>query len=298
MANGSVISVKVADIIFDKSYYTRTESQSPKKVQEYALSIRDGNFPPILLNHEIILLDGWHRWKAAQAAKLESLDAEILDTTGLDIHTIRRKASRANARNGIPETEKEIQKKIRDEYREKWQEIDQKGRELLKQEMSDDYSRSIRYIRKVTSRIDKDYKAELRQTAFDMWMACASQKEIAEAVGYSEPTIREFLDLLQNSGNGTDAVSAVLSENDELALEALLEFDESVDEEAEEESNSLGVYELDKRLLIKANHIDEHYKPPIYNIWKQQEKTESVRPLRELRSHMAGSSALSLYLPL
>ena len=52
-------------------------------------------------------------------------------------------------------------------------------------------------IREVTSRIDKDLKVELRQTAFDMWMACYSQQEIAEAVGYSKDSISEFVKNLQ-----------------------------------------------------------------------------------------------------
>ena len=117
------------------------------------------------------------------------------------------------------------------------------------------------------SRIDKDLKAELRETAFNMWMACYSQQEIAEAVGYSREAVKEFVNFLQDGRNGTDSENANSSENPQLASEAdAREFDE--DEEAD--SNGLGVYKLDKRLLIKANHMDEHYQPPIYNVWKQQ----------------------------
>lgn len=49
------------------------------------------------------------------------------------------------------------------------------------------------------------------------WMGCYSQQEIADAVGYSEKAVREFLDLLRNGENGTDAENPVLSENHELA---------------------------------------------------------------------------------
>ncbi len=68
-------------------------------------------------------------------------------------------------------------------------------------------------IRESTSRIDKDLKVELRQTAFDMWMGCYGQEDIAEAVGYSEKSIREFLDLLRTRGNGTDSDSPVSSKS-------------------------------------------------------------------------------------
>jgi hypothetical protein len=47
-------------------------------------------------------------------------------------------------------------------------------------------------------------------------------------------------------------------------------------EEGEEDGNKLGVYKLDKRLLIKAGHMDEYFKPPVYNIWKQQDKSNAV----------------------
>jgi hypothetical protein len=163
--------------------------------------------------------------------------------------------------------------------------LDQAGREALKKEMAADYSRSSAYIREVTSRIDKDYKAELREIAFDMWMACFPQQEIAKEIGYSADAIGQFLKSLRDPINATGGVYRDLSKNDALAnLSAFQEFNE---EEEEDDPNSLGVYRLDKRLLIKANHLDGNYKPPIYNIWKQQEKTEGGDPLRQLRDLLA-----------
>jgi len=122
------------------------------------------------------------------------------------------------------------------------------------------YGRSIKYVRGVTSRIDKDLKVELRETAFNMWMACYGQKEIADQVGYSRQAVGEFLDLLQDAGNGTGAENGQPSKNPPLAKTA---GGREFDEEPEEDSNSLGVYVLDRRLLIKADHMDEHFKPPI-----------------------------------
>jgi biotin operon repressor len=268
-----IMIIQTADIRFEKEYYTRTESQNPAKVQEYAMSIEHGNFPPILITHEKILLDGWHRWMAHKECKLEQIEVEIFDTTGLDIHTIRRKAARMNFRHGLPQTDKELKKMIRDEYHAKLDTLDQKGRSELKRDMAADYGRSERYVREATSRIDKDLKVELRETAFNLWLACYSQEEIAEAIGYSQYAISEFIKNLQVIGNGADAENYKLAENQGLVTQTdLMEFDD----DQEEDSNSLGTYTLDKRLLIKANHLDETYKPPIYNIWKQQEKSQQV----------------------
>ena len=115
--------------------------------------------------------------------------------------------------------------------------------------MAKDYSRSERYIRETTSRIDKDLKVELRETAFNMWMGCYSQQEIADEVGYTQKAISEFLESLQAIPNGTDAENSNLSENPELTNDSE---NREFDDDEQDDSNSLGVYKLDKRLLIKS----------------------------------------------
>lgn len=265
-------TISVNDVIFKKEYYTRTDSQSPAKVQEYAKSIENGEFPHILLNQDNILLDGWHRWMAHKEKGLEKIDCEIIDTNGWDIFTIKRKAAKSNFRHGHPQTEEELKKMIRDEYRAKLEDLDQKGRTELKKEMAKDYSRTERYIRDVTSRIDKDLKAELREKAFSQWLACYSQQEIADEIGYSKMAVSKFCDLLQLYTNGTDSVFLQSDENPQLTENDFREFAE----ETEESTNGLGTYKMDKRLLIKANHLDESFNPPIYNIWKTQNKSKTV----------------------
>ncbi len=275
--NDSIETIKtipVNSVVFDKAYYTRAESQRPAKVQEYATSIVGGSFPPILVNQDNILLDGWHRWKAHQQCKLETIDVAVLDTRDMDIYTIRRKAAHSNSRHGLPHTESEVKKLIRDEYRAKMEKLDQKGRVEIKKEMARDYSRSISYIKEVTSRIDKDLKAELRDNAYGMWMACYSQQEIADAVGYSKPAVGEFTNLLQSVRNGSEPISDLSSENP--ILTEIDTEDREFDDDGDQDTNSLGIYKLDKRLLFKANHMDDAFKPPIYNIWKQQERSNQV----------------------
>jgi predicted ArsR family transcriptional regulator len=71
--------------------------------------------------------------------------------------------------------------------------------------------------------------------AFNLWMECRTQQEIAEAVGYSEKAVREFLDLLRNGENGTDTENPILSENTGLTSEADREFDEDETEDSNTE---------------------------------------------------------------
>ncbi len=153
--------------------------------------------------------------------------------------------------------------------------LDQNGRAELMREMAADYSRSVSYIKDATSRIDKDLKAELRETAFNMWMSCYSQQEIADAVGYTQTAIAGFVKNLQVIKNSAGDVFDRLSANAALTIYASeREFDE--DEEENEDTNSLGVYKLDKRLLFKAKHMDELFKQPSYNIWKKQDRSDQV----------------------
>ena len=76
--------------------------------------------------------------------------------------------------------------------------------------------------------MDKDAKEARNRRIFDMWMACATQDEIAEACDCSETAVRE----------------TISAQSADLPKARKAEFERAVD-----------------------------FEPPIYNIWKQQEKT-------------------------
>ncbi len=78
------------------------------------------------------------------------------------------------------------------------------------------------------SRVDKDAKEARDKKIVELWLACYTQEEIAEAVGSSVQPIKDV----------TSDLSANLPENLKPAASHLTDFD-----------------------------------PPLYNIWKQQEKT-------------------------
>ena len=103
-------------------------------------------------------------------------------------------------------------------------------------------------------------KVELRETAFNLWMGCYSAQEIADTIGYSKPAVIEFTNFLQSVTNGTSANSDLSSENPVLTSDGE---NREFDDDDQDDGSSLGVYKLDKRLLIKANHLDEHFTPPL-----------------------------------
>jgi hypothetical protein len=75
-----------------------------------------------------------------------------------------------------------------------------------------------------------------------MWLACYTQAEIAEAVGYSEQAISQFVKSLNFPTNGAGAVSGEIDENS--AVGNAERYQEFPDDEESEGTNSLGVYEI------------------------------------------------------
>jgi len=94
---------------------------------------------------------------------------------------------------------------------------------------------SERTVRDWLSRIDKDAKEARNRRIFNLWLACWTQDLIAEEVGCTRDKGREVKQL--KLGESTN----------------LAEFPKTVHAAAEQ-----------------ARHFD----PPLYNIWKQQEKTK------------------------
>ena len=103
----------------------------------------------------------------------------------------------------------------------------ERERDEKKKQLARMLSVSKSTIHEWLSRIDKDAKAAREKKVFDMWMACHSMQEIAEAVGVHKDTVSEVCRKFPKLENSDKAV---------------------------------------------ADH-GINFDPPIYNVWKQQEKT-------------------------
>ena len=108
----------------------------------------------------------------------------------------------------------------------------ERGRDAKKKQLAKWLSVSERTVRDWLSRIDKDTKEARNNKILDLWMACNTQGEIAEAVGLN-PTDKA----LRVSGN---------------------------------------MVELPKNQKPAAEHLTD-FELPLYNIWKQQQKTDGSK---------------------
>jgi hypothetical protein len=212
------VELKVSDVVFRKDLYPRLET-SAETVQKYAEDI--DVLPPIDVNQENIIFDGWHRWTAHKKAKRETIKAVVTKTTS-DGHLLELAIER-NATHGLQLSQEDKRNMARTIYHV----TPERDRDEKKKQLAKLLSVSERTVREWLSRIDKDAKESRDKRIFDLWLACWSNEEIGTAVGMTP-----------------QGVGQVLKEAADLP----------------NVSKPSALHQTD-------------FTPPIYNIWKQQEKT-------------------------
>lgn len=107
--------VDVSSIIFKQELYAR-EEPDPALIQEYKDNIdeilKSGN--KVEVSADLILIDGFHRWKAAEAAGKTEIECIVHETTDSDY--IELESYAANTRHGKRNTKAENYRNIRRLY--------------------------------------------------------------------------------------------------------------------------------------------------------------------------------------
>lgn len=214
--------IPVASVVFRADLYPRIKPD-PVVVQKYAEDL--DVLPPITVNQHHELIDGWHRWTAHKKNGAETIKAEINETQS-DAQLLEL-AIAANATHGLQLSQQDKQDMARRIYNS----TPVSERDATKIRLARVLSVSEKTIYRWLSRIDKDTERELERKAFDLWLSCHTQEEIAEAVGWSQQKTSDFTKNGQVSDFGKTSL---------------------------------------------ATFTDPDWKPPIYNIWKQQEKSATA----------------------
>jgi len=191
----------------------------PSRIQQYADCIE--LLPPIEINQHNELIDGYHRWTAHKKAGVETIAAFVTDTKS-DAE-LDRLMARRNAGFGIQLTAEEKQRKARQWFQALTDDVEQ---------IATDLSVSERTARRWLSRRIKDMKAERERQIAEMWLACYTEEEIAEAVGTSVQPVKDV----------------AKSDNSDIW----------------------------QKNLIFSEYRDADWKPPLYDVWKVQSKSNST----------------------
>jgi hypothetical protein len=175
---------KVTDIVWREDLYPRS-AKSPETVQKYAADL--AVLPPIEVNQNNELIDGWHRWTAHK--KAEALTVPVIVTpTNSDAQLLELAIIR-NAAHGLQLSREDKQDMARRIYNS----TPERERSAKKQDLARILSVSASTVQEWLSRIDKDTKSARDRRIFGKWLACWTQEEIAQSEDMSQKAVSDIL---------------------------------------------------------------------------------------------------------
>lgn len=235
-----VAAISVDAVVFREDLYPRID-QSPVTVQKYAedLSV----LPPIELNQNNELIDGWHRWTAHRKAGAAEVPF-ILTETASDSELLELAIER-NAKFGLQLSQSDK----RDMARKIYSATPIAEQAAKKVRLAEILSVTTRTVDNWLSRIDKDNKEKRDAEVARLWLSCHTLDEIANAVGMPKQTVAAVCTKIES-----------------------FRFSYKPDQCNEIEDDSARWQEIERQNRAAADHASE-FEVPIYNIWKQQEKS-------------------------
>jgi hypothetical protein len=177
-------TIKTADVVFREDLYPRIET-SAVTVQKYAEDL--DVLPPIEVNQHNELIDGWHRWTAHKKNSVETIRITVTETKS-DADLLE-KAIVTNSTHGLQLSQQDK----KDMARRIYHSTPERERDATKTRLASILSVSDRTVRDWLSRIDKDAKESRNRRIFDLWMACYTQAEIADAVGITQGEVAKTI---------------------------------------------------------------------------------------------------------
>jgi len=176
--------VPVASVRFVKELYPRL-----KPLDDVVERYRDAldNLPPITVARGGVLVDGYHRWQAYTREGRDTIPAE--DLGNLTDAEIRRESIRRNASHG-QQLSRADKKRLAAAL---WRDFsDMKPAERIR-ELVVLLAVSERAVQDWTKDARADEKREMQERAWDMWLDCHTQEQIAEAAGVTQQTISNWI---------------------------------------------------------------------------------------------------------
>ena len=213
--------IKASDVVFDEGLYPRVQGHDPATVQTYARDMEQIEQAErfISINADNILLDGKHRLLAYRK-RADGADPEI----PVYRYQIKSKLESFRLACALQDRGRALSNDDRQASAKRLYALgDQK-----QQDIATVLGVSPSTVSSWLSRTIKEEKERKKEKAYEMWLACATQEEIAEALETPRQTVTDWM-------KGFAETSAT------------------------EESAKW-----------------QNFEPPIYNIWRQQTKSNEV----------------------
>lgn len=176
-------TIAVDEVDFVKEMYPRLKPDDAA-IERYRDSL--DNLPPIVVARGRILVDGFHRWQAHKREGADRVPAE--DLGDLSDTEIFNESIRRNAQHGqqlSTADKRSLAGKL-------WQTLAHLSNAERTAEIGALLAVSERAVQGWTKDARADEKKAAQAKAWDFWLDCWEQKEIAAEIGVSEGTISEW----------------------------------------------------------------------------------------------------------
>lgn len=171
-------------VIIREDLYPRMTTD-PTLIQTYQENI--DVLPPIEVNQRFELIDGRHRLTAHKAAGVERIAVEVTETAS-EAELLLLACAR-NATHGFQLTSADKRRMARRIY----QTADYADRPAVKKQLAVALSVHLSSVNRWISDVDKHHQAELKQQAFDLWLAFHTQSAVSERLNLPQQTISRMV---------------------------------------------------------------------------------------------------------
>lgn len=181
-------TIKTNEIIFREDLYPRIK-HDPALVQRYAENLEQ--LPPIEINQNKELIDGFHRWTAHKKNDVE--DIRVMVTPTKNESELLGLAIDRNAKHGYQLTPEDKRKIARQLYQNKSHDRAQLQKLL---------SVSAGSLSNWLSDIDRAQREEQERRIVNLWLACYTSEEIATSENLTDSAIRKQIPALTGKLSG------------------------------------------------------------------------------------------------
>jgi hypothetical protein len=181
-------TIKAAAVKYRDDLYPRFKP-NPQAIQQYANNI--DRLPPIEVNQDGILIDGYHRWKAHETAGIQDIPC-VVTVTASDMELLLLAVER-NATHGQQLTQDEKRR-----YAARWFDV------LDPDKICAALSISRRTFSAWTQDKQKQREEEIRSRILSMHLRCHTQQQIADAVGVSVQSVNNQIADFSKNGKFSD----------------------------------------------------------------------------------------------
>lgn len=182
------MQVKIDQIRLIKELYPRFELDNTA-VNLYRTNLE--NLPPILVNQDHILIDGYHRLVAHRIEQKETIEAEIINTSSdgdVLVEAIRRNST--HGKQLSYEEKKELARKL---Y--------QNGFKENLKELQDILAVHLNTLNNWLRDLKEQERDKRDRDVLGLFLKCLTQEEIAERVEVTQKTVSNILEKITNCEN-------------------------------------------------------------------------------------------------